>query len=320
MSLRILQSGPLTTLQDFGRFGYLHQGISVGGPLDERAFLWANRLLNNHFNAAQLEITLGGFRAEFTAATAWVVTGAELPMSLNGQPVPAQQVQLAAAGDVLTVAPGGVGLRAYLAVAGGFIATPVYGSVATVVRDGLGGLQQQGQAVQSGDRIAYATVPGYRTLLGRRPGRTVAPQLPTAATGARDKPVILEVMASGQYAQFEPAQQQLFMDQLYQVTPAQDRMGVRLAAAEPLQWSQAQIISEPLPVGAVQIPPNGQPIVMLKDRQTLGGYPKLATLTWRAQNTLAQLPAASEIQFRWVSATAAARHLQQVYQFFQVQR
>lgn len=309
--LRVKQPGLLATLQDYGRYGQLAQGMTHGGPMDERAFLWANRLLGNGFNAAQIEITLGQFQAEFTRDTLFVVTGAEFPLQLNGQAVKTWRVLQARAGDTLTIAVNERGLRCYLAVAGGFAAKPVHGSVATVVRDGLGGLRQDGTPLHAGDALS-AHAPRQKTLESRRPSSRLQlskPQQP-----------VLNVVPAAQWVKFSRDAREQFVSQSYEVTAQQDRMGVRFKGLHKLADVPQSMISEPLPLGSIQIPADGQPIAMMNDHQTLGGYPKIGVLTWTARSILAQLPAGRKIQFRWQELDEAQRELRQVYRFFNIRR
>ncbi|WP_411358158.1 5-oxoprolinase subunit C family protein [Pseudidiomarina salilacus] len=309
--LEIGRPGLLATLQDYGRFGYQAQGITQGGPLDERAFLWANRLLGNSFNAAQIEITLGGFSATFTRDTLFVVTGAEFPLTLNDQPLKAWRVAQARAGDQLQIASGDQGLRCYLAVAGGFQAAPQLGSVATVMRDALGGLTQDGRPLRNSDRLSAPLLRAH-SLVSRRPSSQLHLSLPPRVT--------LDVIPAAQVSDFSATARELFTNQSYQVTARQDRMGVRIEGESALPDLPGQMISEPLPLGSVQIPTDGQPIAMLNDHQTLGGYPKIGVLSWQARSLLAQLPAGRRVQFRWLELSEAQRQLRQALRFFNVTR
>lgn len=309
--LRIEQPGLLATLQDYGRFGQMAQGITQGGPMDERAFLWANRLLGNAFNAAQIEVTLGQFKAQFCHDCLVAVTGAEFPLKLNGQSVKTWRVLQARAGDTLSIGVNERGLRCYLAVAGGFAAKPVYGSVATVGRDGLGGLHREGTPLHQGDELGART-PRQKTLESRRPSSKLNLTLPQQP--------ILDVVPAAQWQQFSRDARAQFVQQTYEVTPQQDRMGVRLKAEHGLADVPQSMISEPLPLGSIQVPAEGQPIVMMNDHQTLGGYPKIGVLTWTARSILAQLPAGRKVQFRWQELDEAQRELRQVYRFFNIRR
>lgn len=308
----VIEPGFYTSLQDFGRFGQLAHGVTRGGPVDEQAFLWANRLLENSYNAAQLEITAGGLQLRFLADAQICITGAAVRVTVDQQLQPSWQVLNIAAGSQLQIAAGPSGLRSYLAIQGGFQARAVAGSVATVRRDQRGGLHGDGRALQASDLLQAPAQ--TMAIPQRRPQRDMLTPL------AVGEPLTLSIIPSGQYQQFSEAARQLLVSQLYRVTPAHDRMGVRLAAEQPIAWEHAQLISEPLPVGAVQLPPDGQPIIMLNDRQTLGGYPKIATLSWSARCLVAQASTSTLLQFRWQSLAEAQAEWCQVAQFFHLPR
>lgn len=309
--LEIEQPGLLASLQDFGRYGYLGQGITTGGPVDEHAFLWANRLLGNHYNAPQIEITLGGFKARLKQPAQMVITGARVEVLVNGKGQPNWQAFTGYAGDLLQINPPQHGLRAYLAVAGGFDAPRTMGSVATVRRDGLGGLRGDGAPLSAGDVLSGSARSVSEDALPRRPkSRFISePGAPSLQ---------LDVIAVAQAEQFSAAAREAFSTQQFEMTTAQDRMGARLKAATPVRWEGPQLISEPLPVGAIQIPPDGQPIIMLNDRQTLGGYPKIGQLSWRSRALLAQATAGTKLQFSWIDLVEAQRQQRSAYCFFNV--
>ncbi|RUO40865.1 allophanate hydrolase [Pseudidiomarina aestuarii] len=307
--LEIKQPGLLATLQDRGRSGYLAAGITSGGAVDEYAFLWANKLLDNPADAAQIEVTLGGFEANLLRRTQMVICGAPMQVALNGRRLPTWLVFDVEPGDVLTIAAAPRGVRSYLAVRGGFRAEAVLGSMATVKRDQLGGLRGDGSALTAGD-VLTAPVLSAPALLPRRPRTDLLQTQPA------NEPLTIDVIAAGQYERFSQQAREQFCSQTYQVTAAQDRMGMRLQGPKSLSWEHDQILSEPLPVGAIQIPPDGQPIIMLVDRQTLGGYPKIGTVTWRSRCLLGQATAGTELVFNRVSLAAAQNEWRQFQRFF----
>ncbi|WP_164742429.1 biotin-dependent carboxyltransferase family protein [Pseudidiomarina mangrovi] len=312
--LRVVSAGFYTSLQDFGRFGLLAAGITRGGPVDERAFLWANRLLDNHYNAAQLEITASACRLACLAETQVCVTGAASQVVINGEPQRSWQVLTLRAGDQLEIPPPQRGLRSYLAIRGGFSATPCQGSVATVRRDRRGGIHGDGRLLADGEVLK---APLFSVEL---PQRRPQQELLAALISQPSTPLQLGIIASGQYQQFSDSARQLLTNQTMRVSPAHDRMGVRLQVEQPIEWAGEQLISEPLAVGAIQIPPDGQPIVMLNDRQTLGGYPKIATLSWQARCLLAQAGSGTQLQFYWQELSEAQAHWREVAQFFHLPR
>lgn len=309
-ALRIEQPGLLTTLQDWGRFGHLSQGVTRGGPIDERAFLWANKLLGNAATAAQLEVTLGGLRVTALTTSYWVVCGAPVNLTKNQQPIPTWEVFQVDAGDHVRIDAPERGLRSYLAVAGGFVATPTHGSVATVMRDGLGGLHGDGKSLQCGDELHAGTFDSRQVVPYRRPQHDLIPRISSTIE------LRIPIIPMAQYGQFEQQAQQRLVQQTMLVTATQDRMGVRLQADQPIAWTQPQIISEPLPLGAIQIPPDGQPIVMLNDCQTLGGYPKIGVVSWSGRMAVAQATAGTALRFEITSLEQAQTEIKQAYRFF----
>ncbi len=308
--IKVIQAGLLATLQDFGRFGLLARGITCGGPMDERSFLWANRILGNHFNSAQIEVTAGGFKAQILNDAVFAVTGQSGAVLLNQQLQSPWRSFAVRAGDELVIQPGQHGLRSYLAVAGGFSGAAVYNSVATVMRDGLGGLHGDGRPIATNDILYAAQAEPPSSSWSRTPHSNLIPRVTDRVT--------LDIAAVAQHEQFSPAMHKRLVQQEYTASSAQDRMGVRLDGHLPISWEHEQIISEPLPVGAVQIPPDGQPIVMMKDRQTLGGYPKIGVLSWSGICALAQAGPGTKIHFNWIPMTQAVQELQRVYRFFGV--
>lgn len=264
--LTVIKPGMLTLLQDLGRFGYQHLGLTPGGAADEQAFLWANKLLDNSPNSAALEITLGGLELRVEKAIRIALTGADLQASCNGVALANWQTHNVKAGDRLQFGFPRSGVRAYLAVAGGFVLAPAFGSVATVVREQMGGLDGRGRPLQEGDRLPCAvSEPG---MLRRVPPRFI----PDYA-----EPLTVRVMDGQQRALFDDAQMNRFYASEYRVSTQSDRMGVRLDGPG-LHPTEGGIVSEGIPFGAIQVPPSGQPIILLKDRQTIGGYPKLGTV------------------------------------------
>ncbi|WP_251978777.1 5-oxoprolinase subunit C family protein [Salinicola avicenniae] len=273
-ALLVERTGPLALVEDGGRFGVRHLGVTQGGALDWVSLGWANWLLGNPPEAAGIEITVGGLslRAE---ATQWLaIAGADLGATLDGQPLDACGGFLIEKGQVLAFDQPHAGLRAYLALPGGVDAEPFMGSLATVAREQLGGLDGHGSALKVGDRlVAAANVDGCRTL----PASLAMP--------ADDS--VLELVTGAQIAHFDGASLFAAFNETWQVDTRADRMGVRLTGPA-LRCGLGGMVSEGIPLGAVQVPPDGQPIILLNDRQTIGGYPRLGALSPLACAKLAQ--------------------------------
>lgn len=304
--LRVIHPGILSLVQDLGRFGQQHLGLSPGGAADEHAYLWANRLLDNAPTAAAVEVCYGGLQLEAEVATRVAVTGADLQLTCNGRAVEPWQTLNLQPGDRLAFGHPAAGVRAYLAVQGGFTVAPVFGSVATVMRDGIGGLDGQGRALQAGDRLpcVASAAQEHRVLAPRhRPDYR--------------RPLTLRVIAGQQQELFPADELARFFAAGYRISPHSDRMGVRLngPVLKPLADG---IISEGISFGAVQVPADGQPIILLKDRQTIGGYPKLGTLFALDAFLLAQQQPGTVLHFAPMPLHQAQRALRRFYRFFGV--
>lgn len=284
MSFDVIKPGPLSLLQDHGRWGQQQLGISPSGPADAHAFAWACYLLGNTREQACLEITLGPLSLRARSTTHIALTGADLDARIDGEPIKAWCTQQIKAGQTLQLGLARAGLRAYLAVPGGFRAEPCYGSCATSVREKLGGLHGDGQPLRHGDVLEFAPA--------ARPARCV----PAAYIPDYRNALTLRLLPGYQFAQFEPAQIERLLSSPYQISAQADRMGYRLKG-DALQPSMAGLISEGIAYGAVQVPPSGQPIVLLNDRQTIGGYPKLGCIAAADAAQLAQRRPGESLRF-----------------------
>ena len=290
--LLVQEPGPLTTIQDLGRFGHLRVGIPTSGPMDRDAFVLGNRLVGNPDGAAGLECTLVGPRLELTDDRLVAVTGAEVAPTLNGAAMPAWQAVPAKAGDVLRLGPARSGVRAYLAVAGGLATPVVLGSRATYVRGRLGGLE--GRALRKGDRLPLgAAAPG--------PARRVrAARVP--AYGAE---ITVAVILGPQDDRFTAAGIDAFLSGPYELLPQSDRMGARLKGPFIEHTRGHDIVSDGVPMGGIQVIGEGQPIVLLADRQSAGGYTKIATVCSFDLGRIAQLKPGGRLTFRRVTVAEA---------------
>lgn len=301
--LRVLRPGPLSLLQDGGRRGWQHLGVSPCGPLDMRAAAWANRLLHNPWGTPLLEVALGDVELQAELDTWVAVCGADMPLCVDGEPQPPWSRLPLRAGQRLKLGFARSGQRGYLAVAGGFLLQPVLGSVSTQVREGLGGLYGEGAKLQLDD------------LLPCRPGNfAFKASVPWPYQPDYGCKPLLRVITGGDAACFEEDQLQGFFAQNWQLSPQSDRMGARLLGeavqAPAREWSLG--VSR----GAIQVPPDGQPIILQADHQTMGGYPLLGWLHPLDQSRLAQCPAYHELRFTPVSLSDTQAELREFYQFF----
>ena len=293
--IEVLAPGLYTTIQDAGRAGLQQYGVPVQGAADRAALILGNRLVGNDPSAAGLEVTLVGPILRFHVPTAVAVTGADLGATLNGNPLPVGRVACVRPGDVLAFRGGAKGCRAYVCVAGGIAVEPVRGSRSTDPLAGLGGLPgRPGKPLQAGDRIPLGT-PGEDPcrLAGRQARWVFVP----------DRFVARVVL--GPQVDFFPAEAyQVFFGADYTVTPASDRMGLRLDGPA-IPRANQEILSEGQPLGAVQVPPIGLPIVLLAGRATVGGYPKLGVVVTPDICLLAQARPGDRIRFRPIGGQEA---------------
>lgn len=292
--LTIEASTPLCLLQDAGRFGVRHLGVTQGGALDWVSMSWANWLLGNALDAPVIEITLGGFSVVAEELCLLALAGADLGACIDGRPLSPGRSFILQKGQRLRFTQPYLGARAYLAAPGGFNAPKVLGSCASVVREELGGLDGFGRPLAEGARLEYC---GAGVNLKALSGK----QLPDLQSKAP-----LEVILGAQIGQFSG--QSLFdaFNSAWTLDSRADRMGMRLLGPS-LRYQGAPMISEGIPLGAIQVPPDGQPIVLLNDRQTIGGYPRLGALTPLALARLAQCLPGSEVRLTPVVQETAYR-------------
>lgn len=301
--LRVIKSGPLSLLQDAGRHGWQHLGVSPAGPMDLQAAAWANRLLGNTRGSAVLEIALGGVELE-AQEDLWVaLTGADTPLKVDGEPRPNWSRIRLRAGQRLEIGYARSGQRAYLALVDGIRAETLLGSVACQLREGLGGLGGGGERLAEGDLLA-----GGQGDFPR--GASVPwPWQPDYKAAQ-----VLRVIIGGDAASFDEAQARAFFEQAWLLSPQSDRMGARLSGeallAPQRQWSQG-VVS-----GAIQVPPDGQPIILMADRQTMGGYPILGWVHPLDLGRLAQCAANQLLRFNALSLEDAQDELRAFYRFF----
>ncbi|MBI2218274.1 MAG: biotin-dependent carboxyltransferase [Candidatus Rokubacteria bacterium] len=296
--MRVLDAGPLplTTVQDLGRPGHLRYGIPPSGPMDRLAFVAANRLVGNADGAAGLECALVGPRLEAMRPCAIAVTGADMAPTVNGERRPRWTAIALRAGDQVRLGPAKAGMRAYVAFSGGIDVPPVLGSRATYMRGQLGGLE--GRALRKGDtlRLFDAPIPPAR--------RVVDP--PDADPGLE---VTVRVVLGPEADRFTEAGVKAFLTGAYELLQQSDRMGARLRGPRIAHARGHDIISNGIALGTVQVPGDGQPIVLLVDRQSAGGYTKIATVCSFDIGRLAQQKPGRHVRFQAVDVAEAHRLL-----------
>ena len=283
----VVQPGILTTFQDLGRYGHSHLGLTSGGPADKQAYLWANRLLNNLEHCPVLEVNFGGLKLIAKTATTIAVTGANTPLTINGVVKETWRSHQINCGDDIEFGYATIGCRTYLAVFEGFVVEPQFNSVSTVIRETIGGIN--GRALTAGDLLFYKPTP-KQTLY---------------ALNAKDIPdytdaLIVQVVTGYQHASFDRVELAKFFSNEYQISDQCNRMGYRLTGPA-IQSGISQMLSEGICKGAIQIPPDGQPIVLSVDRQTIGGYPKIGSVLSLDLDLVMQSSQGAKISFEPIS-------------------
>jgi KipI family sensor histidine kinase inhibitor len=293
VAVTVLHPGLLTTVQDEGRWGYLQDGVTVCGAMDRLGHRRANAAVGNDRGAATLEVTLLGPQLRFERHATVAVAGADLAPLIDGRPLPLGAPIECPAGAVLRFAERRWGARGYIAFRGGLDVPPVLGSRSTHVASGLGGVE--GRALRAGDVLAIGTDPPAPVVRRPPPART-----PVRA-GAR-----LRIMPGPHDDLFMPAAIDSLQQGRFTITPQSNRMGYRLTGMRPLpRRDAAEMISEATFAGAVQVPPSGEPILLMADRQTAGGYPQLATVISADLPLAGQLAPGDWIEFELCSRAEA---------------
>ncbi|HRE82868.1 MAG TPA: biotin-dependent carboxyltransferase family protein [Opitutaceae bacterium] len=290
--ITVLKPGLFTTVQDQGRPGWQAEGVSVGGALDAASLRLANLILGNSEGAAGLECTAVGPVLRFEKAARIAVLGAPI------RDLPSRRVVEMAAGEVLSLEAIERGGRTYLAVAGGLVVTLVMGSASTAVTAGFGGVD--GRPLRAGDQLEIGA-----SKIDSIPSAGRGWSLSWGWTPPVEERVVVRALEGPQHGWFDEAMRERFWGAEFQVTPKSNRMGLRLQG-DPIGRSDArEMISEAVTFGSVQIPPDGHPIVLLADRQTLGGYPKIASVISADWSRLGRVMPGLRLRFERVSLQEA---------------
>ena len=285
-SLRIIKPGLLTTVQDLGRWGYQAEGVPVSGAMDACAHRLANLLVGNPEGAATLEITVIGPEILFEGACAIAVTGADLSPAADAVPVPLNTVCAVPDGTRLRFGARRGGARSYLAVAGGIETPPIFGSRATHLMSHMGGVG--GRALAAGDQLAIGAAASPPPQ-----GRTLPPVFALPDGGA-----VLRVLAGPQEDWFAETAFETLEAGTFVISRDSDRTGYRLDGPPLAHRTEGPMISDVTPLGTIQVPASGRPILLMADRQTCGGYPQIATVISADMPLAGQLAPGDWIRFR----------------------
>ncbi|WP_330985672.1 MULTISPECIES: 5-oxoprolinase subunit PxpC [Enterobacterales] len=279
--LKILRAGLYTSVQDGGRNGFRQSGVSRCGALDKPALVTANLLVGNEPEAAALEITLGQLTVQFEQDGWFALTGAGCEAMLDGEAVWAGWRLPVSAGQTLVLKRPLHGIRSYLAVAGGIDVPEILGSRSTDLKVGIGGLE--GRRLQDGDTLKL--LPATRTFTGPQGVKQLL-------RGNR-----IRALPGPEYHEFDTASQENFWRAPWKLSPQSNRMGYRLQGQPLVRTTDRELLSHGLIPGVVQVPHNGQPIVLMNDAQTTGGYPRIACIIEADMYQLAQIPLGQPIHF-----------------------
>lgn len=291
MALKIINPGLFTTVQDLGRYGYESYGFTPAGVMDYESYYLANALLGNDYNCGVLELTLYGITFEVLHSTSMSSAGAEMELTINEEPFETGTAVDLVKGDIVRF--GGVkkGARTYIAFSGGLDLPKELGSYSTHTRSQMGGYK--GRVLKAGDILPVK-------------GKTVEHNFPVI-TKVLTEDTEIRFIPGQQNDRFDSVNKRIFTESEYTLTKDSDRMGCRLEGPAVESADDDDILSEPTQFGSIQVPKNGQPIVLLADRQTAGGYKKIGTVAKVDLPKIAQKKPGEKITFTEVSVDEASQ-------------
>ena len=296
MGIRVLKAGMLTTVQDLGRNGYQSQGFSVAGVMDVRSFKIANLLLDNPENEAVLEFTLIGPTLQFTSDTIIAITGGDFQPTINGEPAPMYTALYMKRGDILKFGSARTGSRGYIAFSSYLDIPVVMGSRCTNLKSKIGGYK--GRKLKDEDYIGFRIKRRYLPFFLSRK---------LDLDEFDEEEVTLRVVMGPQDDMFTKQGIHTLLSETYTVTSDFDRMGCRLEGPFIASKNGSDIISDGIAFGSIQVPTHGKPIILLADRQTTGGYAKIATVATVDIPKLVQRKTDHKILFKAITVEEAQK-------------
>lgn len=288
MTFKVLNPGLFSTIQDAGRFSYQTFGFSPSGVLDYRAHKLANRLLGNDDDAAVLEMTLQGVVLKIQKDTVISTSGAKAAITIDDQPYDHGTAIKVLKGEILKIGKCEDGSRTYLAVSGGFDVPEILGSRSTHTRSGIGGFK--GRTLKKGDILKSA-------------GGEFSDGLKKIKSFENDN--VIHIIPGQQYDRFGAEAQEKLFNAEYEITKDSDRMGIRLNGPGLHADGGHDVLSEPTQLGSIQVPKNGQPIILLNDRQTAGGYVRIATVALADIPKVVQKSPGEKLRFKKIDVDKA---------------
>ncbi len=298
----VIKAGVFTLIEDIGRVSFMHLGVTSSGYLDEYAALKAHKLLDNNSSLNLLEIAFAGLKLKATADTIISITGARCEFKINGFEKNIWQTYNIKKDDILEIKKILSGQRVYLAVKGGFNVKQELGSSSVTIKEKLGGLS--GTQLKNNDFLPFNE---YKHYIPKRLKKEYIPSYDSILT--------LRVVLSYQDDSFSKKEKDKFFNSVYTITPDFNRMACKLSG-EKIESCLDGIVSEGIAFGAIQIPKDGQPIILLKERQTIGGYPKIGSVLSIDCFKLAQMKPGQKIKFRQIDITEAQAKLKKFYSSF----
>jgi len=302
LSFKVIKAGLFTTLQDRGRFSFTHLGVTNSGVMDEYATLAAHKLLENNLNDNILEITFSNVELQTNDTTTICITGARCEFYINNTPKNTWQTYKIQKNDIIKIGKILEGQRVYLSVKNGFEIPKEFGSNSTTIKESLGGIS--GIQIKNNDILPY-----------RKNNKTLTNRWKKAYIPNYKQELTLRVLLSYQEDSFSKEEKEKFFNSSYTITPDFNRMACKLKG-EPVASSLDGIISEAITFGSIQIPKDGQPIILLKERQTIGGYPKIGSVLSIDCFKLAQLKIGGMIKFEEIEIKAAQKKIKDFYTTF----
>ncbi len=323
----VIRASLLTSVQDLGRPGYRHLGVSSGGALDALSLEIANRIVGNRPDAAGIEVTFGPTVLRFKHATRVAITGTDFGATLDDKPVFSWWSLPVRAGQELTLRAAKRGMRCYVAIAGGIDVLPMLGSRSTDLAACFGGLG--GRALRDGDRLPVGVPQPHK-------GIAFSPEEPAFGVKAPawckfvlvDEPlrrgrhpstlawaVPIRLLRGPEYESFTDEAQRDFWNEEWTITPNSNRMGFRLAGTQLARADKTELLSHAVLPGTIQVPPNGQPIVLMGDAQSTGGYPKIGAVIRADLWKLAQVRLNGGVRFIETSLEEARHALAEERQY-----
>jgi antagonist of KipI len=297
MSIRISKIGTLATIQDGGRVGYQAQGVPVGGAIDDDAWRLANLLVGNDQNRASLEVASGILELNFGQDCLMALAGGGMLVLCDGQPIPFNRRVEIRAGATLNFSPAAAGYWTYVAVAGGIGVEPILGSRSTYLPANFGGLQ--GRPLKKGDQLDIAS--NYQVQLTH--DQLIRSERWGVIAQPNNDPI--RVFCGPDWEHLTNDSQSHLLERNFMISSDSNRMGYRLSGQAMTLRDNTELISTPVTPGTIQIPPDGTPIVLMADAQTIGGYPRIAQVAAVDLPKLAQTRPGKSIRFQLISYDAA---------------